>query len=313
MDFLKEAGQSCWQILPLGPIGYGDSPYQSFSSFAGNPYYISLEKLISYGWLTEEECESVDWGADERYVDYGLLYENRSVLLRKAFQKSGIEDDPQFRKFQEEEKDWLGDFALFMALKDENEGKPWTLWEEDVKYRKEEVLKDKANELAQEICYYEFLQFEFYRQWLELKNYANSQGVEIIGDIPIYVSMDSADAWAGKELFQFDEHARPKQSPVVRRTGSRRSDNCGGTRFTIGITTAPADLPGGCGGFGFVSVCMMWCVSTIFAGLTNIMRYRMARWMPEKENGKKGRALLCLRRCGRCLASGKLLPRIWAM
>ena len=210
MDFLKEAGQSCWQILPLGPIGYGDSPYQSFSSFAGNPYYISLEKLISYGWLTEEECESVDWGADERYVDYGLLYENRSVLLRKAFQKSGIEDDPQFRKFQEEEKDWLGDFALFMALKDENEGKPWTLWEEDVKYRKEEVLKDKANELAQEICYYEFLQFEFYRQWLELKNYANSQGVEIIGDIPIYVSMDSADAWAGKELFQFDEHARPK-------------------------------------------------------------------------------------------------------
>ena len=210
VDFLKKAGQGCWQILPLGPIGYGDSPYQSFSSFAGNPYYISLEKLISYGWLTEEECESVDWGADERYVDYGLLYKNRFALLRKAFQKSRIEKNPQFRKFQEEEKDWLRDFALFMALKEENEGKPWTLWEEDVKYRKEEVLRDKAKELAQEICYYEFLQFEFYRQWLELKNYANSQGVEIIGDIPIYVSMDSADAWAGRELFQFDEHAKPK-------------------------------------------------------------------------------------------------------
>lgn len=210
VDFLKKSGQSYWQILPLGPIGYGDSPYQSFSSFAGNPYYISLEKLISYGWLTEEECENAQWGTDERYVDYGLLYENRFALLRKAFEKSRIEENPQFQKFQEREKDWLKDYALFMALKEENDGIPWTLWEEDVKYRKEEVLRNKAKELAQEICYHEFLQFEFYRQWLELKSYANSLGVEIIGDIPIYVSMDSADAWAGKELFQFDEQAKPK-------------------------------------------------------------------------------------------------------
>ncbi len=210
VDFLKKAGQSCWQILPLGPIGYGDSPYQSFSAFAGNPYYISLEKLVSYGWLTQEECEEAEWGTEERYVDYGLLYENRFALLRKAFEGSRIEENAQFLRFQEEERDWLEDYALFMALKEENDGKPWILWEEDVKYRKEEVLKKKKKELKQEICYYEFLQFEFYRQWLELKDYANSQGVEVIGDIPIYVSMDSADAWAGKELFQFDEHAKPK-------------------------------------------------------------------------------------------------------
>ncbi len=210
VDFLKKTGQSCWQILPLGPIGYGDSPYQSFSSFAGNPYYISLQKLVSYGWLTEEECEEAEWGEEERYVDYGLLYENRFAMLRKAFGRSGIEENAQFLKFREEEKEWLNDYALFMALKEENDGKPWTLWEEDVKYRKEEALREKEKELAQEICYHKFLQFEFYRQWLQLKSYANSQGVEIIGDIPIYVSMDSADAWAGKELFQFDEHAKPK-------------------------------------------------------------------------------------------------------
>lgn len=209
VNFLKGAGQGFWQILPLGPVGYGDSPYQSFSAFAGNPYYISLEKLVSNGWLTEEECETAVWGTDERYIDYAKLYENRYSLLKKAFERSNIQEQADFLEFIENEKDWLKDYALFMALKEENEGQPWSAWEDALKYRDESALKQKEEELATKICYYEFMQYEFYKQWLELKKYANSQGVEIIGDIPIYVSMDSADAWSGKELFQFDEKSQP--------------------------------------------------------------------------------------------------------
>lgn len=209
IDFLKRAGQGFWQILPLGPTGYGDSPYQSFSTFAGNPYFISLEKLISYGWLEDKECEEIVWGIDERYVDYGILYENRFDLLKKAFVRSGIEENQDFLEFRKKEKEWLEDYALFMALKKEHDGEPWTVWEDALRYRDGQTLRQKQEELKEEICFYEFLQFEFYREWLGLKGYANSQGIEIIGDIPIYVSMDSADAWSGKELFQFDEQARP--------------------------------------------------------------------------------------------------------
>lgn len=254
IDFLKEAGQSYWQILPLGPTGYGDSPYQSFSTFAGNPYFISLDKLISYGWLTEEECDGTGLevecentgfeeecgntglakecgstgfeagckntgsekecdgtGAEEedRYIDYGALYEKRYGLLKKAYDRSRIWENEDFRKFQQEEQDWLDNYALFMALKDEHGGEPWTQWEDALKYREEQALQEKFQELAEEIGYYKFLQFEFYREWLEVKEYANSQGIEIIGDIPIYVSMDSAEAWSGKELFQVDGQGQP--------------------------------------------------------------------------------------------------------
>ncbi len=209
VDFLKEAGQSFWQILPLGPTGYGDSPYQSFSTFAGNPYFISLERLVSYGWLTEEECGSAGLGEDARYVDYGALYENRYDLLKTAFERSRVWENADFLRFQQEEQDWLDNYALFMALKDEHEGKPWTVWEDALKFREEQALREKSKELEKEISFYKFLQFEFYREWLELKGYADSQGIGIIGDIPIYVSMDSADAWAGRELFQFDEQGYP--------------------------------------------------------------------------------------------------------
>ena len=136
VDFLKEAGQGFWQILPLGPIGYGDSPYQSFSTFAGNPYFISLEKLISYGWLEDRECEEIKWGTDERYVDYGILYRNRFDLLKKAFVRSRIEENPDFLEFRKKEKEWLEDYALFMALKNEHNGEPWTVWEDTATARR---------------------------------------------------------------------------------------------------------------------------------------------------------------------------------
>lgn len=209
VDQLKETGQSCWQILPLGPTGYGDSPYQSFSTFAGNPYFIDLDTLIARGWLTKEECEAVSFGDNPRFVDYEKLYENRLPLLRKAFHRSHIEKDADFQEFVKANVRWLPDYALYMALKKENGEKPWTEWEDGFRFRDVHLLEEKKAALSEDICFYEFLQFEFQRQWKALKKYANDQEIKIIGDIPIYVSLDSADAWAGKELFQFDENGYP--------------------------------------------------------------------------------------------------------
>ncbi|MDO4942262.1 MAG: 4-alpha-glucanotransferase [Lachnospiraceae bacterium] len=209
VDKLVQAGQKYWQILPLGPIGYGDSPYQSFSTFAGNPYFINLDQLVSYGWLTAEECESVDFGDCESSVDYGKLYHERFRILKKAFYNSKIEKDQDFIRFCEEQKDWLEDYALYMAIKIRHENRPWSQWEEDLKDRKPEVLIREKAELKEEILFYEFLQYEFRKEWLTLKKYANEKNIKIIGDIPIYVSFDSADAWAHKELFQFNEFGQP--------------------------------------------------------------------------------------------------------
>ena len=209
VDQLKETGQSCWQILPLGPTGYGDSPYQSFSTFAGNPYFIDPDTLIARGWLTKEECEAVSFGDNPRFVDYEKLYENRLPLLRKAFHRSHIEKDADFQEFVKANVRWLPDYALYMALKKENGEKPWTEWEDSLRFRDVHLLEEKKAALSEDICFYEFLQFEFQRQWKALKKYANDQGIKIIGDIPIYVSLDSADAWAGKELFQFDANGYP--------------------------------------------------------------------------------------------------------
>ena len=209
VDRLKAAGQSYWQILPLGPVGYGDSPYQSFSTFAGNSYYIDLEKLIAQGWLTEEECNAVDLGSNDRYVDYEKEYFGRYKLLRKAFERSGIEKDEAFQNYLEEEKDWLPDYALFMALKDQNGGNSWDQWSKSLRNREKEVIEAKKAECREEILFYEFLQYEFTIQWKALKSYANENGIQIIGDIPIYVSYDSSDAWTARELFQFDEDGKP--------------------------------------------------------------------------------------------------------
>lgn len=209
VDQLVEAGQSYWQILPLGPIGYGDSPYQSFSTFAGNPYYIDLEQLIACGWLTREECDQADFGQSETYIDYGKIYEERYELLRLAYQRSEIANQPAFHEFLEEQKSWLPDYALYMAIKNENQGRCWDQWDDELRFRKEDALKKKEEELKDEIQVYEFMQFLFWKQWRALKAYANDKGIKIIGDIPIYVSFDSADAWASKELFQFDENGLP--------------------------------------------------------------------------------------------------------
>ena len=209
VDWLKAAGQSFWQILPLGPTSYGDSPYQSFSTFAGNPYFISLEDLVEEGVLTEKECGRADFGTDPSGVDYDKIYKGRYSLLRKAYERSRIGENEAYRRFVEENSWWLSDYSLFMAVKDRFGGIPWTEWAEDIRLRWQNALDYYRRELYYDIEFHEYLQFKFIRQWNKLKSYANHNGIRIVGDIPIYVAMDSADAWAHPELFELDRDNVP--------------------------------------------------------------------------------------------------------
>lgn len=204
VDFLRDAGQKCWQVLPLGPTGYGDSPYQSFSTFAGNPYFIDLETLIEEGLLSNEECDALDWGADPCRVDYEKIYSAKNQALRKAFERFST-GDRDFLRFIKDEAYWLDDYALFMALKEHFSGVSWMEWEPKLKSRSMFALSKYRRRLKNDILFVKFTQYQFMRQWQELKRYANRCRIKIIGDIPIYVSMDSADVWANRKLFQFDK------------------------------------------------------------------------------------------------------------
>lgn len=209
VDWLKKAGQTYWQILPIGPTSYGDSPYQSFSTFAGNPYFISLEALIEEGVLTKEECDHADFGKNPEDIHYSKLYKHRYPLLRKAYERSNISQNPDYQRFISENQWWLSDYALFMAVKDRFEGIPWTEWPEDIRLRFGNAMDYYRRELYYDIEFQQYLQYHFFKQWWALKDYSNSQGIRIIGDIPIYVAMDSADVWAHPELFQLDGHNVP--------------------------------------------------------------------------------------------------------
>lgn len=205
VDWLQEAGQSYWQILPLVPTSYGDSPYQSFSTYAGNPYFIDLEELIEEGVLTKEEVEAQDFGTCDDCIDYKKLYSSRYPLLRKAYERSDISKREDYQRYMAENGWWLSDYALFMAVKGHFGGEAWTQWPEDIKLRYGYSMDYYRRELYFEIEFHQYLQFTFYRQWMKLKAYANEKGIRIIGDIPIYVAMDSADTWANPKLFQLDE------------------------------------------------------------------------------------------------------------
>jgi len=209
VDFLEKAGQSYWQILPLGPTSYGDSPYQSFSTFAGNPYFISLETLIEEGLLTEAECEAADFGESENYIDYYLLFKNRFTLLRKAFDWAELKKDKAYAKFIAENDYWLEDYAFYMSVKKQFKDEGLDKWDDDIRLREEGAVLKYKKALAEDIAFYKFLQYKFLQQWTKLKKYANDRNIKLIGDIPIYVSYDSADTWANPELFDFDEDRRP--------------------------------------------------------------------------------------------------------
>ena len=209
VDFLRDAGQTYWQILPIHPTSYGDSPYQSFSTFAGNPYFIDLEALIAEGVLSNAECDSVFFGDEEDDINYAALYDGRKILLTMAYERSRISENPEYQKFTADNGWWLDDYALFMALKDFFNGQCWYEWPEDIRLRYDYALDHYRRELYFDIEYQKYLQFKFFQQYGWLKNYANSQGVKIIGDIPIYVAMDSADTWANPRLFQLDDRNMP--------------------------------------------------------------------------------------------------------
>lgn len=209
VDDLKETGQSIWQILPVCPTGYGDSPYASYSTFAGNPYFIDLDMLKDDGLLKEEEYKDIDWGDNEEAVDYGKIYNNRFKVLDKAVERFLENPTQEYAQFCFDEQDWLEDFALFMALKEANGGKPWLEWDDE--HRQYDPLKaNHWKEVYQDrVEYFRVLQYLFYKQWKQLRKYANDNGVEIVGDLPIYVSLDSVDAWSHPELFALDEDGRP--------------------------------------------------------------------------------------------------------
>lgn len=214
IDTLKRAGQHYWQILPLGPTSYGDSPYQSFSAFAGNPYFIDLDALIAEGLLTTEDCEKTDFGDNNRYIDYEKIYLNRFVLLKKAFvQWKKMKQEAGVTEIESLLTQSLGEetleYCFYMAIKNENQGKSWILWDEPIKLRKMEAIKEYKIKLKDEIEFYQFQQMKFKEQWQKLKAYANEKGIRIIGDIPIYVAFDSADSWVHGELFQFNEDSYP--------------------------------------------------------------------------------------------------------
>lgn len=207
VDWLKLAGQHYWQILPLSPTSYGDSPYQSFSIFAGNPYFIDLETLEKDGLLKASEYKNIEWIRETEYVDYSIIYENLWGVLKIAY--SRFKPDKDFDDFVKENKSWVENYGLFMALKEVNDGKAWYEWSWDLVKCRKFAVDDAKNRLSDEIGFYVFLQYEFYKQWNALKEYANKNGIEIIGDIPIYCALDSVDVWTEPELFDLDEDKQP--------------------------------------------------------------------------------------------------------
>ncbi len=207
VDFLREAGQRCWQLLPLNPTGFGDSPYQSCSAYAGNPYLIDLDLLVEEGLLKPEEPAQVTWCSREDRVDFGLQYRNRMKILRLAYGRFG--GGEAFDAFCLENSGWLGDFALFMALKEKYGGRPWYQWDEKLKFRESDALWECRHALKEEIRFVSFVQYLFSRQWQALRAYAAQAGIRILGDVPIYVPLDSVDVWSSPELFQLDETLTP--------------------------------------------------------------------------------------------------------
>lgn len=210
VDFLASAHQSWWQILPVGPTSYGDSPYQSPSTFAGNPYFVDLDLLVADGLLAQDEVDAVPWGEDPARVDYAALYAGRAPLLRKAAARGLGRDRKQVEAFREANASWLDDYALFMSLKEHFGMVSWTEWpDEDARLRRPSALAKYRELLHDDIEYYVYVQYLFAKQWEALRSYAHAKGIKILGDLPIYVAMDSSDVWADPEVFQLDEKNVP--------------------------------------------------------------------------------------------------------
>lgn len=209
VDFLTSAGQRYWQILPVCPTSYGDSPYQSFSTFAGNPYLIDLDDLAADGLLSPEEYRSIDWESTPDRVNFGVMYQKRYPVLRLAASRLLADPPAGYERFCRTQSGWLPDYALFMALKDDHGGAPWSDWEPELRRRDPDALSQARTRLAGDIDFWQAVQYLFFRQWGALKQYANTRGIQIIGDLPIYVALDSVDVWAAPQEFQLNADLEP--------------------------------------------------------------------------------------------------------
>lgn len=208
-DWLMSAGQKYWQVLPVGPTGFGDSPYQSFSAFAGNPYFIDLGVLAEEGLVKREEIEKIKWFVKEDEVDYESIFNNRFAVLKKAFDNSKHKETMEYKQFCWANRFWLEDYSLFMALKEHFNNREWLGWDEDIRFRRKPAMTRYSKYLSERVDFFRFCQFKFYEQWKALKKYVNGLGIKIIGDIPLYVSLDSADVWSQSRLFELDENLQP--------------------------------------------------------------------------------------------------------
>jgi 4-alpha-glucanotransferase len=208
-DFLKRIGCTYWQVLPVGPTSFGDSPYQSFSAFAGNPYFIDLDYLVEEQLLKQDEIDIYIWKEIDDSIDYATIYKNRFQVLRHAFDRSNHKETLKFKLFCEKNEYWLKEYSLYMALKNHFDNHEWLLWEEDIRNRNNGAVAKYTELLVDEIQFWEFCQFKFSEQWDKLKHYANNIGIQIIGDIPLYVAMDSSDVWVHSDLFELDERKKP--------------------------------------------------------------------------------------------------------
>ena len=210
IDFLAEAEQSWWQILPAGRTSVGDSPYQSPSAYAGNPYFIDLDILVADGLLTQEEIDGLCWGDDPEKVDYGLLYENREKLLYKAYKRGYARESDAFSRFTDENSGWLCDYALFMAVKKHFGMKSWLEWpDEEIRLHRADAVEKYGRMLEDDVRFYIYTQYLFFKQWEQLREYAHEKGIRIIGDMALYVALDSADVWADPQYFQLDDQNTP--------------------------------------------------------------------------------------------------------
>ena len=318
VDFLAAAGQKIWQILPLSPTGYGDSPYQSCSAFAGNPYFIDLDALKAEGLLTAAQLKAEPWGKDPLNVDYGTLYTSRYKILRAAYaawrrQCAGQHGcahyyPDAYYAFTLENEGWLEDYALYMALKTANGMKSWTQWPREYRKREPQALEAFKAENEEEIGFWKFLQYEFSIQWKKLKAYANANNVQILGDIPIYVSADSVDAWVGGPLFEL---AALPVWRAARRITSRQTASSGATRCTTGPTISRPDMPGG----SSVSA-MRWASMTCSASTTSVVLRATTPSLPETRQrrvatGKRGRIAPSSMPSTRPWVRAASLQRIW--
>lgn len=237
VDFLSECGIALWQICPLGPTGYGDSPYQCFSAFAGNPLLIDIEKLVNQGLLLEKDL-NIEMNFDEDNIDFGKVLQYKIPLLKKAgenfYHDKNASSGRDFSFYCEKQSFWLDDYSLFMALKNFHGGTGWSTWKNEYKNKNPEEINIFRKKYKEEILFHKFIQYTFYRQWKDLKTYANEKNISIIGDIPLFVSFDSADAWAHPEYFQFDSSLEPLKVAGVPRTISVQPDSYGEIRSMTG-------------------------------------------------------------------------------